>query len=62
MEPATSYQRLDFVKAAVAFVPSQKWGPSSGVKQKHCISISQLDVSAQSNPAFITVLYSFLLH
>lgn len=39
--------RLGFVKAAVAFVPSQKWGPHTGVKQKHCISISQLAVSAR---------------
>lgn len=48
VEPAAPYQRLDFVKAAVAFVPSQNWGPSAGVKWKHCISISQRDGSAQS--------------
>lgn len=31
VEAAASYQRLGFVKAAAAFVPSQNWGPSAGL-------------------------------
>lgn len=62
MEPAASYQRLDFVRAAVAFGPSQNWGPSAGVKCKHCIRISQQDVGAQRCSAFITFLHFLLGH
>lgn len=60
--PAASYQRLDFVKAAVAFVPSQNWGPSTGVKWKHCISIFQQHVSAQRCTGLIKFLPSCLGH